>query len=376
MSMLTVCIDYSSALAHTAGVSRFVRELVDALTSLPDVVGVTLVHNSPAGTAPSTSFRTPHAGLPYGIKGWRAAMLAGGTTFGRQLQRATRFDVFHGPDSIVPALSTPVVMTIHDLTVLSHPSFHTRLNRLYMRLALPAMVNRARVIMADSHSTRAEILGRLPVDPDKIAVVYPGINHARFHTVPYAQARAQIAQTLGIGTPYVLALGTLEPRKNLITLLNAFAQLAPDTDCDLVLAGPKGWGDTALARTIQNAGLNGRVHLPGFVPDDLLACLYAGAQAFAYPSWFEGFGFPILEAMACGTPVVCSNTSSLPELAADAALTAAPADTDALTAHLRSLLQNAALRHSLIERGIKQAAQFTWSRTAHETIAVYRRATR
>jgi glycosyltransferase involved in cell wall biosynthesis len=374
MTMLTVCIDYSSAIAHTAGVSRYVRELVDALTGLPDEIMVALLHNTPGAALPSTPLKAPHIALPYGIKGWRAAMLAGGRTFGNQLSRAAHFDVFHGPDSIVPALPSPAVMTIHDLTVLSHPHFHTRLNRLFMQLALPVMAKRARVIIADSHSTRAQIISRLHAAPDKVEVIYPGINHARFYAVPAQQARLQVAQRLGIAAPYVLALGTLEPRKNLISLLRAFVQIAPTTECDLVLAGPKGWGDTAVAQAIQSAGLSGRVHLPGFVPDDLLASLYAGAQAFAYPSWFEGFGFPILEAMACGSPVVCSNTSSLPELAADAALTAAPADVDALAALLSKLLQNPALRQTLIERGAKRVAQFTWLRTARETINVYRRA--
>ena len=373
--MLTVCIDYSSALAHAAGVSRYVRELVDALVAAPDSVAITLVHNTPKTTHPEkASLSVPIVGLPYGIKSWRAAMLAGGHVFGRSLSRKARFSVFHGPDCIVPAVNEPTVVTVHDLTVLSHPQFHSRLNRAYMRLALPTMVRRARYILADSQSTRAEVISRLNVAPDKVVVIYPGINHSRFYPVPITKATRTVSDYLNSSKPFLLALGTLEPRKNLVTLLQAFAKVAPENDCQLVLAGVKGWGDNALNRLIGTLGLTQRVFLPGFVPDGVLPSLYSACQAFVYPSWFEGFGFPVLEAMACGAPVICSNTSSIPEIAGDVGLLTPPGDIDGLAALLRSTKVYADSHHTIRELGIKQAAKFTWRQTALETIQIYQRA--
>ncbi len=375
LTVIRVCIDYSSAIAHAAGVSRYVRDLTHALAARTGDVALTLVHNRPGQFKPNQAHPSlPSVSLKYGIRSWRAAMLGGGRLFGNAITSRMDFDVYHGPDCIAPATGKPTVLTIHDLTVLSHPQFHSKPNRVFMRLALPTMVRRATVIIADSESTRREVIKRLGVHRDTLTVIYPGINHERFHQVAPAAAARQVASALKIDKPYVLALGTLEPRKNLITLLRAFAGTIRDHECQLVLAGSPGWGRNELENTVAALGLASRVHITGYVADELLASLYSAAMTFVYPSWFEGFGFPVLEAMACGTPVICSNTSSIPEIAGDAALLCHPGDAATMGAQLRELAANPDQRRIMGERGLRQAAKFRWSRAADETIQTYYRA--
>jgi glycosyltransferase involved in cell wall biosynthesis len=175
---------------------------------------------------------------------------------------------------------------------------------------------------------------------------------------------------LGIEPPYILSVGTLEPRKNLSTLLAAYATLERSAP-RLVLAGARGWHAQSLAAQVQAPALRERVVLPGYVPDDLLPDLYAGAECFVYPSLYEGFGLPPLEALACGTPVITSTTSSLPEVVGDAALLVEPTRTDELAAALRRILEDEHLRDDLRRRGPLRAARFSWERCARETMQVY-----
>jgi glycosyltransferase involved in cell wall biosynthesis len=178
-------------------------------------------------------------------------------------------------------------------------------------------------------------------------------------------------QRLGIRGPYILHVGSIQPRKNLTRLVEAFAEVMDDVEgLQLVLAGRRAWGDQTLLDTIDSLALEGRVVLPGYVPDSDLAALYSGACVYAFPSLYEGFGFPALEAMACGTPVISANTSSLPEIVGDAALTFAPTDVEGQAEALRRVLTDPALRDHLVERGFARVQQFTWETAARETLAV------
>jgi glycosyltransferase involved in cell wall biosynthesis len=207
--------------------------------------------------------------------------------------------------------------------------------------------------------------------------VYCGVD-PRFHPLP-AEALSAFRRRKGLPARFILFLGTIEPRKNVALLIDAFAQLiatdpAVGSDLHLVVAGAKGWyADDVFARA-EASGIADRVHFPGYVPEEEKALWYGAASCFCYPSLYEGFGLPPLEAMACGVPVVTSNVSSLPEVVGDGGLTVPPDDSAALSAALRRVMADAALREELCQRGQARAAQFTWTQAARQTVDVYRRA--
>jgi glycosyltransferase involved in cell wall biosynthesis len=212
-----------------------------------------------------------------------------------------------------------------------------------------------------------ELLG---IDPARISVTHLGVD-ARFRP-PDPEERAAFLQRQQLVRPYILAVGTLEPRKNLPGLLRAYARLAPEVPHDLVLVGAEGWLTGEIHATLEKLRLGGRVRMTGFVADDDLPHWYGGADLFAFASLYEGFGLPVVEAMACGVPVVTSNVSSLPEVAGDAAVLVDPADVDAIADGLRRVLTDTDLARRLRHSGLKRAARFTWEQTAARTVAVYR----
>jgi glycosyltransferase involved in cell wall biosynthesis len=373
--IMKVCIDYSSALAHGSGVSRYVRNLTSALRDNLGPDSLHLFHNMQSlERLPQALTTVGRSELPLSNKLWRLLLLAGAKTQVNRVLRNVKFDVYHGPDCLTPALAQPSVITVHDLTPLSHPQFHTRFSRTYLKLAMPLMAHRASHIIADSKSTKAEITRRLRVNPDNVHVIYPGVDHALFRRVNREGAKQRVQTQLGIHQPYVFALGTLEPRKNLATLIHAFLALPKEIAPLLVLTGSKGWGNFLPPEMRASEELQTRVKFTGFVPDALLPDLYAASEVFVYPSWFEGFGFPIAEAMACGTPVITSDTSSMPEVAGGAALLFAPSDTVQLTNRLHDVLTQPERRARMVEEGFQRCKVFTWRATAAQTINVYNKA--
>jgi len=232
---------------------------------------------------------------------------------------------------------------------------------------------RARRLIAVSAHAAAETTRLLDVLPERVDVVYHGVDPA-FHPLP-ADAVAAFRQHQGVPEQFVLFVGTLEPRKNLLRLVEAFARIHENgSQVVLVLAGGKGWLYDDLFARVEALGLNGKVIFSGYVMNDELPFWYNAAIALAYPSVYEGFGLPVLEAQACGTPVLTSNVSSLPEAAGDAALMVDPYDVEALAVGLNRLLTDAPLRQELRERGLVHAEQFSWPNAARETARVYRRA--
>jgi glycosyltransferase involved in cell wall biosynthesis len=276
-------------------------------------------------------------------------------------------EVIHTPVMLVPpSVATPLVVTVHDMTTWLFPELHTRRTAWLTRLALHAAQRRGAYFLADSESTASDLMriGRMP--HDRIAVV-PLAADARFHRVDSTDVLAR----LRLDRPYFLYVGTLEPRKGLESLLDAFAQLGA-TDAHLVIAGKRGWMFEALDAKVAALDLASRVTFTGFVPDEDLPALISGAIAFVYPSVYEGFGLPVLEAMQCGTPVITSDVSSLPEVAGKAALMVRPGDVTALAHAMRRVLTEPGLREELRGRGLVQAARFSWERTAALTTEAYR----
>ncbi|MFQ6100186.1 MAG: glycosyltransferase family 4 protein [Anaerolineae bacterium] len=281
-------------------------------------------------------------------------------------------DLVHGPVFVGPLLTPcPVVVTIHDLSFIRFPGLFQPANRLYLTVLTRLSARRARRLIAVSAHAAAESTRLLGVPPERVDVVYHGVDPA-FRPLPDDEVAA-FRQRRGLPERFVLFVGTLEPRKNLARLVEAFARIH-DGRVRLVLAGGKGWFYDELFAKVEALGLSEEVILPGYVMNDELPLWYNAATVLAYPSLYEGFGLPVLEAQACGTPVLTSNVSSLPEAAGDAAVMIDPYDVEALAAGLSRLLEDEALRRELREHGLAHASQFTWSHTAQETARVYRRA--
>lgn len=293
------------------------------------------------------------------------------------LVRQAQLDLLHGAVNINPALAPcPTVVTVHDLSFMRYPQAFPPVQRAYLQSQVRRSVRAARQVIAVSQATKQDVVALFGVPADRIDVVYNGVD-ASFCLAPAAQVEA-FRRRQRLPERYILHLGTLEPRKNLVRLVQAFAQVkgmdSGQPPIKLVLAGGKGWDYDAIFAEVTHQGLEQEVLFPGYVADEELVWWYRAAAVFAYPSLLEGFGLPVLEAMACGAPVVTSNVSSLPEVAGDAALLVDPTSVDALAAALLRLLDGTTLAAELRTRGLHQAARFPWSRTAAETADVYRRA--
>jgi glycosyltransferase involved in cell wall biosynthesis len=281
-------------------------------------------------------------------------------------------DLMHGPVFVGPLLThCPFVITIHDLSFIRFPALFRPTKRMYLTAMTRLSARRARRLIAVSAHAAGESTRLLGVPRDRVDVVYHGVDPI-FHPLPDDDVAAFRRQK-GLPERFVLFVGTLEPRKNLVRLVEAFARIR-HRDVALVLVGGKGWLYDELFARVEALGLDHDVLFPGYVARDALPLWYNAATAFAYPSLYEGFGLPVLEAQACGTPVLTSNASSLPEAAGDGALMVDPYDVLALTAGLDRLLTDGTLRQELRERGLAHAGRFSWSRTAQETACVYRRA--
>jgi glycosyltransferase involved in cell wall biosynthesis len=259
------------------------------------------------------------------------------------------------------------VITVTDVSPLLHPETHGRGQVMYHRHILPQVLKRADAIVTISHSSKRDIVSCCRVAEEKVHVIHLGVD-GRF--VPTAAGESTFARTLP--KHYILNIGTLEARKNLPRLLEAYAiARGRGLSHKLLIGGARGWRLSNLAGIIEKHKLENDVVFLGFVEDADLPLLYARADFFIYPSIYEGFGMPILEAMACGTPVITSNCSSMPEVAGDAALLVDPLDVQDLAARMLDLAGSGDLRRSLREKGLERAALFSWEKTARETLAVY-----
>lgn len=278
--------------------------------------------------------------------------------------------LFHGTLNVAPlACSVPSIVTIHDLAFIRFPGTFRSYNRTYLDFATRISARRATRILAVSEHTRREVVGLLGVPPERV-VVTPNAARAHFRP-PDPAALAAFRTQRSLPERFVLYVGTLEPRKNLTTLLEAYSRIAQEHRVPLLVGGGKGWMYAPVFERLETLGLRDQVHFVGYIEEQELPLWYAAATLFVFPSLYEGFGMPPLEAMACGTPVVTSNRSSLPEVVGDAGLMVSPTDVDALATAIARLLTDAALREVLRERGLERARLFSWRVTAERTLAVY-----
>lgn len=283
-------------------------------------------------------------------------------------------DLLHSTDFIPPLYTTvPTVITVHDLAFLHWPHFLTKDSAAYYG-QIDRAVRRAQHIIVPSESTQQDLTAQLGVPPAKITVIYEAADK-RFAPLPLAETRAAVSRKRHLPATYILFVGTLEPRKNIDGLLRAFHHLTNKygvQDVGLAIAGGRGWHFQQTLTLIDQLKLNGRVHLLDRVSDDELHQLYVGARCHVHAAHYEGFGLPPLEAMACGTPTIVSNVSSLPEVVGDAALLVDPENWEEIAVAIHRLLTDDALHTELRTKGLQRAAYFSWETAAQRTMEVYR----
>ncbi len=370
-------LDARTATPHFPGIGRYVTSLARSLIPLlaPDE-RLTVLHDPQHLLAlpPSPAVaRLPFAASPFGLaQQWQVP----------RLLRLLRADLYHSAYVAMPyAPGVPTVLTVYDLIPLLYPEQSSDRARWLARWANILALRAARAVLAISAATRADYIRHLGARPEKIAVVPLAADPAFAPTGDRGQGSggrdqgAAVSRKYDLTERYVLYLGSNKPHKNLVRLVEAWGianRKSQTANRRLVIAGA--WDERYAEARLRmgELGLAAKVLFLGPVAEADLPALYGGAELFVFPSLYEGFGLPVLEAMACGTPVICSNTSSLPEVAGDAAIQVDPLDVDALATAIGRVLGDAALAEELRQRGLRQAARFTWAQTAPQTLAIYR----
>ncbi|GIV76001.1 MAG: glycosyl transferase family 1 [Litorilinea sp.] len=370
---MQIGIDASRAVrCRRTGTEQYARSVIDHLLALPQAAHHTWRLYLPP---PQDGFTAPPPArwaaaeqrvLP-GRRLWTHRSLA------REI-RQRRPDVLFVPSHVIPwlwpsRLLPAAVVTVHDLGYHYFPQAHPLFQRLYLQVSTRWNVRVASRVIAVSQATAQDLVRLYGVEPGRIRVIH----EAPMPLPPASPAQQEaVRRRYGLVRPYALYVGTLQPRKNLARLVEAYARLwqQQPVPWDLVLAGGEGWLHRELQRLVERAGLAGHIHLTGYVPQAELPALLQGAYFFCFPSLFEGFGLPVLEAQSCGVPVMSANRSALPEIAGDAALYVDPMDVDAMAEAMLQLSQDEALRQRLIQAGYANVRRFSWEKAARETLAV------
>lgn len=373
---MRIGIEYTAAVRQGGGIGRYARSLVRGLTTVGSAHSYRLLF---AGGAPrNVDEKWPHNFrlIPLPLSDYWMTVLWQRLRVPLWADLFTgTVDLFHSPDFVLPPLrKAKSILTVHDLSFLRHPECYEAAFREYLESAVPRSVGRADLILADSESTRQDLIELLAVDSDRVEVLYSGVEK-RFHPITDAISLARVREQYGLPERFILSVGTLQPRKNYERLLEAYGCLIDriDLDVKLVIAGGKGWLYERIFRRVEELELNGKVIFLGFFEDDDLPTLYILADLFVFPSLYEGFGLPPLEAMACGTPVVSSNASSLPEVVDGVAEMVDPLDVDGLAEAMFRVLSEGDLRAEMIRKGLIRAGQFTWEGAARALLHSYER---
>lgn len=368
-----IAIDYTAALEQRGGIGRYVRDLIAALARQDDQTEYRLFaagqtpHYLPDPPAPNFTWRPARLNAEWFARIWHRAHVPIPVEWW-----TGPITLLHAPDFTLPPTrkKTRTILTVHDLSFVRAPETATPSLRAYLSHVVPRSVVRSDLVLADSKATRQDLMSLYRTPPEKVHVLYSGVSEC-FSPVEDEVILKETRIRYGIGErPYILSLGTVQPRKNYSRLVEAFNRLE-SPEHTLVIAGGRGWLDEPLYRRIEELNLQERVKFIGFVHDEDLPALYSGARVFAFPSLYEGFGLPPLEAMASGVPVVVSNTSSLPEVVGDAGLLVDPYDVDALADALTRALDDEALRRTLVKKGRLRAQSFSWYTAARQLHQYY-----
>ncbi len=392
-----ILLDVGPAVHQNAGLAKYANRLATHLlaSNLPanhsGEIDLTLFYNVHSNHLLPESLRSaPAISLPMGQYQWRLSVLASQLTGVRyRLQRdkvtgwqsdktaaatypstQSPFQLYHATEHLLPRLPMPTVLTVHDLIFERFPQHHTLTNRLFLKVGMPLFVKAATAIIAVSQQTKRDLVEFYRTPAEKIHVIYEGIDD-HFQPADAAEV-ARVKTTYSPERPYLLMVGTLEPRKNHATALRALLRLKQQGFSHrLLIVGGHGWLFEPIRKLVDELGLGNDVTFTGYIPQADLPPLYTGADCVLLPSLYEGFGFPVLEAMACGAPVVCSNVSSLPEVAGNAALLVDPQDDAALAAAIQRVITEPGLAENLRSLGKVQAARFTWDQCAKQTVGLY-----
>ncbi len=368
-----IAIDYTPAHEQGGGIGRLVRELV-AYLALVDT------------TTPYKLFvcGTQRSNLPFppGHNFTWAATAISPSWLARIWHRlhlplpvetfTGPIDLYHATDFVLPPVLRPTrsLLTVHDLSFIRVPETSTPALRRYLERVVPDSVRRATHVLADSEATRQDVIELYDVPEKHVTTLYSGVS-SRFQEMHDSDIRQKY--NIPATCTFVFSVGTIQPRKNYARLITAVAQLRHDGyDVHLVIAGGRGWLDSPIFEAIRSNRMEQYIHLIGFVADEDLPALYTEAIVTAFVSLYEGFGFPVLESMACGTPAITSNVSSLPEVAGDSAVMVDPHQVDAIIDGLKQLLDDSAYRSILREKGFQQVKKFSWDRSAQQLIEIYR----
>lgn len=361
---MIVAIDVTTLRGHISGVGYYTARIVEHLAhSVGDGVSELLLLSNGSIDRVLPSSARLISGLRFPIRSvWMQFLLP-------VLLRRLRPDIVHYTNYLAPAFPTgPYVVSIHDMSLARTPEHHTLKKRLLTASLLPHVARAARLVLTPSKATKSDVVADLLIPANRVVSI-PYAAAEMFRPVPERPVSP------GLEGPYFLFVGTIEPRKNLVRLIDAFAAFAREIpDVNLVLAGQRGWKCEEIYARAARSDVVGRTVILDYVSEAALPSLYSHALACVYPSLFEGFGFPVVEAMACGTPVLTSNTTSLAEIGEGAALLVDPLDVNAITAGLRSLARSEALRAELRSKGLARAATFSWAETGRRTLAAYRKA--
>jgi glycosyltransferase involved in cell wall biosynthesis len=354
------------------GIGRYVVELLYAFAKLPDAPEIVLLTTEREDRHGLWDMFEHHA-LPGSF------LLPSIMTIGNGLlslaSKRYQLDIVHDPNGIAPFLGPKLgvqrVVTIYDAIAYIDPQMHNTLDNIRYHWHLPYAAQQAEKVITISECSRQDLIRYLGLAPERIAIVYPAIGSQFKPMVDEAEYQAVLAR-YAIKQPYLLYVGGINARKNIARLFEAFATVKPHyPDLTLVIGGKRQWQTKDIYETFRRLQLEEHVQFTGYVDDEDLPALYSAAQAFLFPSLYEGFGLPPLEAMACGTPVITSNVSSLPEVVGDAALLVDPYNVQSMMSALYQALENPRLVAHLRASGIQQAAKFTWEGAARETLRVY-----
>ena len=360
-------IEITPLTARLTGIGYYTRHLVQALCALPERPEL---RGFASGIRPPQlgTLSLPHRWLPLPTRA--LYQIWNKTGFPRVDSLLGGGQVYHAVNYVLPPLKkAAAILTIHDLAFLLPPEWSSPKIVGPFRKAITRHARQAQLIIVPSLATQRDAVELLDIDPEKVRLI-PHAGDPDFSPQPSDQAEAVLQKELNLPGPFFLCVGTLEPRKNLRSLLRAF--LKTELPHKLVFVGGRGWGDQLLAEHPVTEKERNRLVFTGYLEDRVLfPALYSLATAFVFPSWYEGFGIPLVEAMACGCPVISSDTSSLPEVAGDAARYAAPDDEEGWTKALEEVASDPLLRQRLREEGLKQAQLFSWEKTATATFQCY-----
>ena len=369
--------DVTAALTQGGGIGRYTRELIHALIIEAPQLTYKLFSARPPTRPPipdslPVAPHVQHYPAPLDehwlYRLWyRARLPVPVQTFTGSI------DLFHSPDFVLPPVSgrIPTILTVHDLSFVHYPETFPAKLVAYLNRVVPWSVGRAGHILADSLSTSRDLQSLWGVAAERITVLYSGVNE-RFRPIRDDATLSAVRRRYGLDRPYILAVGTVQPRKNYEMLIRAFQPVAERHPHLLVIVGGRGWLDEGLPAEIERLGLGDRVKLAGFVDDADLPAVYSAADLLVFPSLYEGFGLPLLEAMACGTPVISSNASSLPEVATEtSAILLSSHDEKAWTTTILRLLEDEHARDELRMAGLARSARFSWLATARQLAGLY-----